>query len=298
MACRYGKSAAFIFFALLLLALVVQTPRLPWGPALPTLTGAQRRRLPGAGLQARTPRVLAVVVQGPASESYTQLLLQSFQAWGGGCGGAELCVFSGWQGEGGTPVARAYAAAGWGVVLPDPPAHPGVQNVNRQLVGKHAGLLAARRAGATHAVVFRGDMELRHPADFVARVVGTPARLTTVAWIRYLTEYVVAGPIEDLLELFSALQAPGDERFAELFIMDSFAARRNLTHQQLCHSLGRWVDHEGLPVGANELPEGMLFWRKDGQPPEDLALLLRHLTAPGDACNGLLPPGCVNACPP
>jgi hypothetical protein len=263
------------------------------GPAAPP---------PPAAAAAAAAARLAWVVVGPATEAYA-VALRSTLAGGNPCSGpgaAVLCYFSTWQDEGASPVALAYAAANFTLVLSQPPAHPGWHNVNLQLTSSHAGLRAAAAAGATHALKMRGDVHVTSAAALLAVVTPSPPRLTIVSWIRYLTEYLVAGPMALMLELFGAQQAASDDRFAELFMMEAFAARRNWSHQALCRSTARWADASGRPAGgAQALPEGLLYWKCAGgslAPACDLAVGLRRYVAPGDACDGLLPPGCHHAC--
>ena len=239
---------------------------------------------------------------GPATEAYAEAL-RSTLAGGNPCGGGHtqlLCYFSTWQAEGASPVALAYAAANFSLILSPPPPHPGWHNVNLQLTSTHAGLRAAAAAGATHALKMRGDVHVKSAAGLLGVVTPSPPRLTIVSWIRYLTEYLVAGPMADMLELFGAQQREGDDRFAELFVMEEYAGRRNWSHQQLCQNTARWADSKGRPAGgAQSLPEGLLYWKCPGAvlaPACDLAVGLRHLVKEGDACTNLLPPGCHHSC--
>ena len=242
------------------------------------------------------------MVVGPATEAYAAAL-RSAAAGGSPCGSAGwlLCYFSTWQADAASPVALAYAAANFTLVLSPPPLQPGWHNVNLQLASTHAGLRAAAAAGATHALKMRGDVHVTSALALLRDVVTpAPARLHIVSWIGYLTEYLVAGPLGLMLELFSPQQAPTDDRFAELFMMEEFAARRNQSHQALCRSTARWADAAGRPAGgAPALPEGLLYWKCEQgalSPACDLAVGLRRYVAPEDACNKLLPPGCNHAC--
>ena len=247
-----------------------------------------------------SPHSLAVVAQGPASQDYTLKLLTSFAADSPtGCGGAAICIFSTWSTEANLPISLAYKAANFTLVLTDPPENPGWHNVNLQLLTSHAGIVAARRMGATHAIKMRGDIHLNRPTTFIQEVVGFPAKLTMVSWIRYMTDYLVAGPIDALEELFSPIQPPGDDHFAELFIASQFIGLKNMTMVEFCRSLAFWVDKEGNPVGgAHALPKDMLYWNKFGPPTptSDMSMALRGMVTPNDPCLNQLPPGCHNAC--
>lgn len=132
------------------------------------------------------PPLLAWVVAGPSTEANTAAL-RSLTASAGGspCTTPPLvpCYFSTWAAEGASPVARAYAAANFTLILSQPPNFSGWHNVNMQLVNSRAGLVAAAAAGATHAIKMRGDVHVTDARAFL-RVVGTPQRLTMMAWIR------------------------------------------------------------------------------------------------------------------
>ncbi len=156
-----------------------------------------------------------------------------------------------------------------------------------------------RKLGATHAIKMRGDIHLNHPTAFIRDVVGFPAKLTMVSWIKYMTDYVVAGPVGDLGELFSPIQPPGDDHFEELFIGSQYAHLKNWTMEEFCRSLAFWVDKEGKPVGgANPLPRDMLYWNKVGppNPGSDMSMALRGMVAPIDPCLNQLPPDCHHSC--
>jgi len=209
-----------------------------------------------------------------------------------GCGGAAHCFFSTWRAEASFPIALAYTKANYTLVLSDPPPHPGKNNVNLQLITSSAGIRAAKSVCATHAIKMRGDLHLSQPSRFIEKVVGFPPKLTTVTWIGYMTDYVVAGPIADLEELFSPLQGPGDDRFAELFLAEQFAFPRGWTQEQFCRSLAFWVDKEGDSVGgAHALPRDMLFWSRGGThtSSDDLATALRDMITYKDPCLNQLP---------
>ena len=249
------------------------------------------------------PPLLAWVVAGPSTEANTAAL-RSLTASAGGspCTTPPLvpCYFSTWAAEGASPVARAYAAANFTLILSQPPNFSGWHNVNMQLVNSRAGLVAAAAAGATHAIKMRGDVHVTDARAFL-RVVGAPQRLTMMAWIRYITEYLVAGPMDDMLGLFgSQLQPAGDDRFSELYMMETYARPRNLSHAQLCRSVARWVDRQGRPAGgATALPAGLIYWKCAGgqlSPACDLGVGLRGWVKTEDACDYLLLPGCHHAC--
>lgn len=172
-------------------------------PPVPMISSAPP---PSPPLPISSPHYLAVVAQGPASQDYTLKLLTSFAADSPtGCGGAAICIFSTWSTEASLPISLAYQAANFTLVLTDPPENPGWHNVNLQLLTSHAGIVAARRMGATHAIKMRGDIHLNRPTSFIQEVVGFPAKITMVSWIRYMTDYLVAGPIDALEELFSPI---------------------------------------------------------------------------------------------
>lgn len=185
---------------------------------------------------------LAVVVQGPASQDYTLKLLASFSADSPtGCGGADICIFSTWSTEAGLPISLAYKEAGFTLILSHPPAYSGEHNVNLQQITSHAGIVAARWMGATHAIKMRGDIHLNHPTAFIQKVVGYPDKLTTVSWIRYMTDYLVAGPIDALEQLFLPTQPQGDDRFPELFISSEYSKFKNISIW--------WISVKAWPFG-------------------------------------------------
>ena len=245
-------------------------------------------------------------MQGPATEPYTRLL-RSFAGPLNPCttAPAVLCFFSTWRGAP-SAVLSAYAAAGFAPILSTPPPHPGRHNVNLQAASTAAGLRAAQAAGATHALKIRGDVRVTDAARLLRAVVGVPSRLTVLAWVGggYPTDQVVAGPLEELLRYFSPpLQPPASDQFAEQYLLERYCARTGLSPAAACASMARWLDAEGAPSGgAAHFPPGLAFWAREGEQEEeggnatdDLALSLRALVTPGDACSATLPPGCQHA---
>lgn len=171
---------------------------------------------------------------------------------------------------------------------------PGALNVNFQKYTTYKGLLAAKAMGVTHAIKVRGDARITNPLVFIRDVLGPLTTLSfLVTWAgavcRYPVDYLVAGPIEDVLEYFAPpFQGPEDGRFPELFLMEEFSRKRGWTpedgpnHMKFCR---------GVDFFFPRLPLGVFFFdHKGNNDNRDMAgPIVPYRVSLGDMC--LLEPG-------
>lgn len=187
----------------------------------------------------------AVVVQG-------LLFPQGAASWGDAALAAAgvpaerglLRVLSVWTSDAAGPLFDAYIAGGFVPVRCDAAAFgaasfgvgAGNHNVNMQKHTSFMGLLAAQARGATHALKTRADIRVTDARAFLDNVLvpGALDRLSfLIKWVgspRYPVDYLVAGPIEMMLDYFGPPYAePSDGRFPELFLMQEYSRKRGWT---------------------------------------------------------------------
>jgi hypothetical protein len=170
---------------------------------------------------------------------------------------------------------------------------PGAQNVNFQKYTAYKGLLAAQARGVTHAIKVRGDVRITNPWVFIQEVLGNLTTLSfLITWVgttRYPVDYLVAGPIGDVLDYFAPpFQDPQDGRFPELFLMEEFSKKRGWSaedgpnHIAFCR---------GVDFFFPRLPMGIFFFdHKGNNDNRDMAgPIVPYRTSLGDIC--LLEPG-------
>jgi len=146
-------------------------------------------------------------------------------------------------------------------------------NVNLQMHTSYNGLLKARELGATHAIKQRADVRITNGRVFIEQVIGTPHSLSFLTkWVgspRYPLDYLVAGPIEDVLLYFGPpyKNEATDGRFPELYLMESYSEKRGWTaedgptHIKFCREVDFfyprlpkglfYFDHKGLNADSD-----------------------------------------------
>lgn len=223
----------------------------------------------------QAPR-LAVVLQGPVYRQAASVAWDQVDA---------IKVLSVWTEPTLTEIATPYIRAGFQLVASNLTAymerrHTGQNSVNLQIATTLAGCLAAKQRGATHVVKLRSDLAIHDAEFFFGHVLRWhQPRLSFLGWWtgtpRYPCDYMFAGPVDELIGwLSSAYQQPGDPRFPELFLMDSYCAYKGWTaddcHLRFCRSVD-WLIYR-LPAHL------LVFCRRDTFACEDVAKVAPAVT--------------------
>lgn len=129
---------------------------------------------------------------------------------------------------------------GFNVILQDPPEY--LTSANYQVKSLSAGFKKAIDLGYTHAFRCRTDMKISNigallnlleenvPIDKLSFIVMYKNHSTHP---EYLTDHVVYGPLDKLLTYWSCYQLPNDDRFIELFLMETYFKKKNIVLEDI-----------------------------------------------------------------
>lgn len=192
---------------------------------------------------------------------------------------------------------KAYVAAGFTPVLSNwsqfmgEHTGGGVGNVNLQMVTSHAGLVAAKAMGATHAIKVRGDVRVEQPRVFLECVLGTPPTIQFLTmWIgaeRYAVEHLVSGPVDEVATYF---QPPFkdervDSRWPELYLMEEFGRKKAFPAEAEPHRHARFCSK--VDFFYPRLPYGVYFFHHKGHAANvDMASVHTECWSGGRDANG------------
>ena len=135
------------------------------------------------------------------------------------------------------------SANGFTVLLHDYPEHANSTNV--QIYAAQKGVLYAQSLGFKYAYHSRTDVFPLNYAKFIGSIKDLyESKLTVVSGLShaYILDILVVGPIEKLLKLYNNLQEPDDNRYVEIFLMENYYNKTNLSRDDIRSEINFCLD--------------------------------------------------------
>jgi hypothetical protein len=129
---------------------------------------------------------------------------------------------------------------GYNVIIQPPPEY--ITQANYQVKSLTAGFELAIKLGYTHAFRCRTDIKINNIIKLLDLLKNTIPndKLSFLTMYKnedmtpeYLTDQILYGPLDKLSKYFSIYQQPNDNRFVELFLMETYFKKCNISYNDI-----------------------------------------------------------------
>jgi hypothetical protein len=129
---------------------------------------------------------------------------------------------------------------GFEVIIQDPPEY--ITQANYQIKSLSAGFRRAKELGYTHIFRCRTDIKI-NDINKLLNIINTDYSHDRLIFLtmykntpftpEYLTDHVVFGPVEKMINYWAIYQTSHDTRFVELFLMETYFAMSNIQYDDI-----------------------------------------------------------------